>query len=286
MQTSAKNVESSPKQLWQFFILTFLFSWSMWLPGLLISYRLIIPSGGLTTAINIMKWIGGMGPSLAALYLITRHIGKNGIKNLFQRLINIRLGFWYLPTILLLPAILIIAHLLNGILYNAPFPKTGLLSEPWWIPVLLIVFIIMQFSEELGWRGFALDELQKRWSALSSSVILGCIWGIWHIPMFLINGFGQHDNHLPFSQFLLTLVLVSIFITWLQNNTNNSLVPAFIVHSFVNLSGEALPLIEKNKEVQGNYMAWVIANYLLLISAIIVICFWGYQNLSRPRFSK
>src|SRR5664279_5392122 len=121
MQTSAKNVESSPKQLWQFFILTFLFSWSMWLPGLLVSYKIIIPSSGLTTAINIMKLIAGMGPSLAALYLITRHSGKVGIKNLFQRFINIKLGFWYLPAIFLLPAILTLAHLLNGILYNAPF---------------------------------------------------------------------------------------------------------------------------------------------------------------------
>lgn len=286
MTTITKKIESPYQQLWQFFTLTFLFSWLLWLPGVLISYKLINPSNTFITITNNLKFIAGMGPSLAALYLIIRNDGKTGVKTLFQRVLNIRLGYWYIPTLLLLPTILIVAHLLNKLLYNKSFPKTGLLLEPWWIPILLIIFIIMQFSEELGWRGYALDLLQQKWSALFSSVLLGCIWGIWHIPMFLTNGFGQHDNHLPFGQFLLTLIFMSIFITWIQNNTKNSLVPAFIIHSCINLSGEVLPLIEKNREIQGNYTAWILTNTLLFFAAIIVIAFWGYKKLTRSQFIK
>lgn len=281
MTTITKKIESPNQQLWQFFTLTFLFSWLLWLPGVLISYKLINPGNTFIAIMNVLKWVAGMGPSLAALYLIIRYDGKTGLKTLLQRVLKLRLGYWYIPTFLLLPVILVAAHLLNVFLFNASFPKTGLLAEPWWIPILLIMFVIMQFAEELGWRGYALDLLQQRWSALFSSILLGCIWGIWHIPMFLTSGFGQHDNHLPFGQFLLTLVFMSIFITWIQNNTKNSLVPALIIHSCINLSGEVLPLIEKNKEINGNYTAWILANTLLFFVAIIVIMFWGYKKLTR-----
>jgi membrane protease YdiL (CAAX protease family) len=186
----------------------------------------------------------------------------------------------------LLPVLLVAAHSLNGLIYGAPFPKTGLLSEPWWIPVLFIIFVIMQFAEELGWRGYALDRLQQRWNSLFSSILLGSIWAVWHIPMFLTIGFGQHDNHLPFGQFFLTLVFMSIFITWLQNNTKNSLAPAFIIHSCINLSGEVLPLIEKNNEFQGDYTAWILVNVLLFFAAIIVIKFWGYKSFIRSHNEK
>lgn len=208
------------------------------------------------------------------------------MKALLKRVVDLRLGWWYVPALLLLPLLLLAAHLLNMALFDAPFPKTGLLAEPWWIPVVFGIFVLMQFAEELGWRGYALDHLQQRWSSLFSSILLGSIWAVWHIPMFLTHGFGQHDNHLPFGQFFLTLVLMSIFMTWLQNNTRNSLAPAFIIHSLINLSGEVLPLIETSKEVQGNYTAWILANALLFFAAILVIMFWGYKSFTRWQFTK
>ena len=97
--------------------------------------------------------------------------------------------------------------------------------------------------------------------------------------MFLTEGFGQHDNHLPFSQFFITLVLLSIIITWFQNNTKGSLVPAFTIHAFINLSGEVLPLIEKNENAQGNYNAWIILNIILLFIIIPLVIKKG-RNLT------
>ncbi len=222
-----------------------------------------------------------MGPSLVAIYLVIKFDGKVGAKKLFKRLLQVRLGFWYFPVILLIPLVLVIAHILNIVLFHVSFPQAGLLTAPWWIPLVFAIFILMQFSEELGWRGFALDRLQNKFNALSSGILLGIFWAAWHIPMFLINGFGQHDNHLPFEQFFLTIILVSVLITWLQNNTRGSLIPAFIVHALINLSGEVLPLIEKNNGTQGNYTVWIITNILLFLSVISIVSFWGYKTLVR-----
>jgi len=273
--------KTSTKNLWQFFLLTFTFSWLCWLPGLLLTYGVLAPSQTLNTVTNALQWVGGIGPSLAALFLVTWNDGKAGLKGLFKRVIQFKLGLWYLPTFLLLPVAVILGHVINGLIFGAPFPQKDILSEPWWIPVLFAVFFVLQFSEELGWRGYALDRLQKRWSALFSSLLLGALWALWHLPMFLSEGFGQHDNQLPYGQFFITIILTTVLITWLQNNTNESLVPAFVMHAMFALSGEVLPLVEKNTRGQLDYSAWSITNILLTVIVIFVICKWGYKTLKK-----
>ena len=169
----------------------------------------------------------------------------------------------------------------NILFFDASFPQSSLLLEYWWIPFVFLIFVVMQFSEELGWRGYALDRLQKRWNAVFSSLLLGVIWAFWHLPMFFIIGFGQYDNQIPYGHFFITIVLVSVLITWLQNNTKGSLVPAFILHAMINLTGEVLPLAKKNELGQIDATPWIICNLLLFLIVIVVIRFWGYKKLVR-----
>lgn len=265
--------------LWTFFIVTFLLSWLSWLPGVLITYHYIEPNKFVIQIANILNWVGGVMPSFFAILLIYKEQDFKGVKALLRRVFKLKLGYWYFPTFLIIPVALVLAHSINTF-FGHPFPDTPILSEPWMILPLFLVFLIMVAAEEFGWRGFALDRLQTKWSALTSSIILGSIWAIWHIPMFLSSGFGHHDLHLPFGQLFLTLVLVSILITWLQNNTG-SLAPAFILHAFVNLSGEVLPLIDKNTSIQGNYTQWIITNLICIIVVIMVLKHWGLKTLVR-----
>jgi len=267
------------KRLWQFLLLTFGFSWILWLPGLALTYGMIAPSKSWTTITNIAQWLGGIGPSFAALVLIIKEEGKIGVKDIFKKAFQFKLGYWYLPLFLILPVAVILAHVLNTLLFDGSFPQASVLTEPWWIPILFLVFLVLQFGEELGWRGYALGLFQQKWNALLSSVFLGVIWAVWHLPMFLSNGFGQHDNHLPYGQFFITIVLVSVIITWLQNNTRGSLVPAFITHALFALTGEVLPLIETSSAGQVDYTAWIITNVLLLVVVIVIVSVWGYEKL-------
>ena len=100
MQIMKKNSNS---KLLQFFILTFLFSWILWLPGILITYNLINTSPEIIIINNILQWIAGTGPSIVALYMIIKYEGKTGIKNIFNRVLKFKLGYWYIPLFLLLP---------------------------------------------------------------------------------------------------------------------------------------------------------------------------------------
>jgi membrane protease YdiL (CAAX protease family) len=88
----------------------------------------------------------------------------------------------------------------------------------------------MIFTEETAWRGFALPRLQKNHSALSASLILGLLWGLWHIPLFLIPGSAQEAY--PFIGFILLILPTSILFTWIFNHTKGSVLIAGLFHGF------------------------------------------------------
>lgn len=77
----------------QFFLLTFLFSWSLWLPGMLVTFDLVNTSPAFTNINNILKWVGGIGPSLVAIYLVIKFDGKEGAKKLFRRILQVKPGY-------------------------------------------------------------------------------------------------------------------------------------------------------------------------------------------------
>ena len=109
-------------------------------------------------------------------------------------------------------------------------------------PNLLVQFLLVEFflgavSEELGWRGFVLDELQSRWNALTSSLVLGLVWGLWHSPAFVIPGLSQSEMGGLWSQahvaFVLAVTLVSVIHTWAYNNTGRSILVSGVLMHFL-----------------------------------------------------
>jgi membrane protease YdiL (CAAX protease family) len=94
--------------------------------------------------------------------------------------------------------------------------------------------IIVGIGEEVGWRGWLLPQLQKRFSPLSSSLILGLVWGAWHFPLFVIGAYPGGPESI-----VVYLVIGPIFatlFTWLFNRTRGALLPAICLHTAVNNS--------------------------------------------------
>ncbi len=171
--------------------------------------------------------IGGFVPSLLALFLTWKKEGATGLRLLGRRIIQFKLGWrWYGYTFLIVIAgtagQLIINKLLgnnfNGILFLAQLDS--------FLPLL----ILGPLSEEIGWRGYALGRLQTRWNALTSSLIVGLVWALWHLPLFMMVGTSQHELRLPFIGFLVGFMANSILYTWLYNNTKQSIWSAMLLH--------------------------------------------------------
>jgi membrane protease YdiL (CAAX protease family) len=137
-------------------------------------------------------------------------------------------------------------------------------------------------AEETGWRGYALPRLLKTKSALISSIIIGVIWGAWHLPISLIPGanFPVPLNPLLFFVFMLSVSIISIVMTWLFNNTGGSLWMCFLYHALLNtaLFGAIFRFADFGS-------AWWVklcfSTALRGIFALLLVVFFGARHLSR-----
>ncbi len=108
-------------------------------------------------------------------------------------------------------------------------------ASEWYLPLILF-FIFIPFSplwEEIGWRGFLLPILQSKFHPLVAAVILGLIWGIWHIPMYLVHNPEGSRTGLFLIYFIIGTVPLTVLFVWLFNCSKGSLLITIV---FIQLS--------------------------------------------------
>jgi len=175
----------------------------------------------------VLFMLGGFIPSLTAIVLTGFKEGKAGLKQLWRRVIQFRIGWrWYLAMVFIVLFGSACQILLNNLL-GGSFDFTLFLTQ---LPSFLPLIIIGPLSEELGWRGYAQTRLQTRWNPMISGMVVGMVWALWHLPLFLMVGTSQHELNMPFLGFFFGLVAHSVIYAWLQNHTHNSLWTAIFFH--------------------------------------------------------
>ncbi|ABK86161.1 CAAX amino terminal protease family protein (Ste24 endopeptidase) [Bacillus thuringiensis str. Al Hakam] len=120
---------------------------------------------------------------------------------------------------------------------------------------ILIYFFVKNFlagplGEELGWRGFAQIELQKKYSPLKASIIIGFWWGMWHLPIWFTTGFVGMDLIKYILFFMISIISIKIVMTAFYNLNQNLIIP-IIIHQFFNffigiINGNLINLIMYN----------------------------------------
>ena len=160
-----------------------------------------IPASSFVSDVRGPAWalglllFGGFMPSLVALALTWRNERRVGLQKMWQRTIQFKIGWrWYLTAVGLIVFGSVCQILLNKLL-GGSFDFKLFLTQ---LPSLLPLILIGPLSEELGWRGYAQTRLQMRWNPLVSGVVVGMVWAIWHLPLFLMSGTSQHELNMPF----------------------------------------------------------------------------------------
>ena len=230
-----------------FFLLAYLFTWSNWLPQALTSRGIAsIQVPGFLTILS------GYGPALAAIIVASLTYGRQGLRELFGRLLRWRVGIqWYLIALFMPAFVIILAITLNKWTGGAvpDFSAAGFPFGPAETPLLqkiVILFLVFTLGfdglgEEIGWRGFALPKLLEGRSALVASLILGALWAVWHFPFALTK--GTFLSGVPLYWFFINLLALSIIYTWIFNNTNGSLLLALLFHAAGNTTSNLLPIL-------------------------------------------
>lgn len=174
-------------------------------------------------------------PNISAITVLAFVLREeSGVRRLFGGWTKYRVSLrWYLAAVS--PVVLVFAltgvYLLFG--GRPPGPESHY-SLPSLIGLAIMVIFTGATGEELGWRGFALPRLQGRFSALTSSLLIGCWWGVWHVPGWIISNDVPSPGYM--GSFMLTVIAQSVFITWLVNNTGGSVLMATLNHYAVNIS--------------------------------------------------
>ncbi len=266
------------RKVWLYLLIALGWSWLFWIPVALIDRGLSVPSAlesFLDSPFNPAAW----GPLIAAFTVTFLEDGSKGVRRLARKGLDFRFGIgWYLVIFLLFP-VLIGGALLLATVSGEPVPELVALADPVSIPIafVYILFLGGPLQEEFGWRGYALEHLQEEWSALASSIVLGLIWGGWHLPLFFMPR-QEFYYQRPIWGLVLSTTLVSILFTWLYNNTGRSILAALLFHTMFNLSHYLFPTL-------GSDRASLLLFLLLFITVAIVLAIWGPKRMVREGYS-
>lgn len=256
-----------------FFFLTFGLSWVFFIPPFLDWIGLSTPVSG-DGYNGFANFISTYGPMVAALILLWRDGGWKSAWGLVRSAFDFRIKPLMLIAAITLPvasawlattAVSITGvDALPGSMVPADLPYPAVV---WLIPAFLSMMVFGGGQEEFGWRGYAQIPMQGRFGFAKSSLLLGAIWGLWHLPLWIIPG----DPHIfiPFLVFVVFTMAFSVQMLWLFQLSGYKLAIPWIMHGVQNTVLIVLPVYRlDNAGPQFGLYAYVGINIALAAVAI------------------
>jgi membrane protease YdiL (CAAX protease family) len=249
-----------------FFLLTFLYSWIFWI------FSIVLSINNLYLLSTFFFYIGGIGPSLIGILLLYFRKTKEEISNFWKRsrnFVDIKFN-WYIIIILFTFGVNLLSIGLSLLIagYGTTF-DIGLLSDVSIFLPYLLFLVLGVLAEEFGWRGYSLDALQEKRSSLSSSLIIGVFWAVWHLPLFFLEGRYQYSlgiGTLDFWLFFIALIPDSIIYTWIYSNTKRSILSAILYHFATNFFGEIFVSLSGYIQLIRVIILFIITIFIILMS--------------------
>jgi len=175
------------------------------------------------------------GPSLAGLFMTALVEGKSGLNSLLTQLRRWRVaGRWYAAALVTAP--LLITTLLCILSRTSPaFIPTLAAAEKKTSLLLtgIVMGLVVGFFEELGWTGFAIPRMRQKLNPITTGIILGLFWGLWHLPLFA--GSVRLSGSVPPAVYLCILLFsflpaYRVLMVWVYEHTG-SLLLAVLMHA-------------------------------------------------------
>lgn len=267
-----KSYIKSPKlaQPWIYFLATYAWTWFFF--GIAYLMGVSAESGSRVGVTLVLLALSG--PAVMGIAFVYLALNEEGQKDYWRRIVDFkRISFkFYLIIFLLIPALSILAAILSGYwnVYSFSHKLPSLFLTILSVPLVPIL-------EELGWRGYVLDRLQEKYSALTSSLILGALWGPWHLPVFFLQDsvFGLMPfASLTFWLYMFHAVVISIYFTWVYNNTARSTLSAILLHIVLEFCANTGMIPWDRSEHMYNVTLWT-------VFAIVITFIYGSKTLAR-----
>jgi membrane protease YdiL (CAAX protease family) len=276
-----------------FFILTIAYSWILWLPSILTGLGLEFGLDA-ETYTGVTVALGAFAPLAAALTLIVRRHGWREAWQFIRHGFDFRTKPVFFLLALALPLVLhAVAHYLAPLLglqvadnlLSMVVPEG---ASPYLVGSLyfLFLFVLGGGQEEFGWRGYAQQPLQERLGVIPASLLIGMVWGVWHLPLWIMP--GEAHGAYPFLAFAPETTSSSVLYALLYNASGQKLIVPWLYHTMHNWAPGLFPYLHM---IPGKPETafWLYAGVNVVAGVIAAYIIWrrGHrlgqgQNAVRP----
>lgn len=260
--------------LLSFFILADALSWIAWIPYVLSQNGLGVWEFAFPDVLGTSQILGMLpgaylGPITAAFIVTAITGGAAGLREWGARLWKWRVRWhWYAIALLGVPA----AIVLTGMVFSGgQVVAPSLAALAVYVPFLLLQMMTTGLAEEPGWRDFSLPRLQVKFGPMRAAFILGPLWALWHMPLFLTEwgGWPDADWTRPLA-FTVFCIAFNVVMSWVFNSTGQSLPLSMLAHVSVNnfvsvLWGEMFPTVGEHLVMPALAAGALVAATLVIV---------------------
>src|SRR5215813_12424881 len=213
-----------------FFTLTCLLTWG---------WDMLSWALALGLPLSTVNLVSASAPTVVAFLILAITSGKPGVLRLLRSYVRWRVGVqWYLVAVIGVAVLIFLSFaVVPGVLADFVAPDWSFV--PLWLSLFVFVLFLPPggpLLEEGGWRGFALPRLQRLHGPLVGTVILGTLWGVWHLTLFFGPIAGSNPDAsfasvgIAFVLFIIGEIGLSVIITWVLNHCRGSVLMAILAH--------------------------------------------------------
>jgi membrane protease YdiL (CAAX protease family) len=210
--------------LFGFLALTFLITWG------LIGFYVLAPETasarfGEISGSHPFFFLATWAPAISGFALLLHYSGTAGLRAFLTRLFLWRVSIGWVGFILIvIPLVFVAGSLIKSGPVLALIPPEGASAKI----AILFMMLFLGPIEEFGWRGVAQPILQRYMAPIWAGILIGMIWGFWHLPAFFLSGTVFAGwNFLPF--FVGNIVL-AVLVTPIFNAARGSLLWPMLFH--------------------------------------------------------
>ena len=250
----------------RYFALTFLVTYALWFAGAYASHQ---PETQDTAILFVI--VGMMVPFMISLAIVLSRGQSELRRDFFNRLCNLRLvRVRTLPALLLIMPLTVLASIAISVAFGGSVEQfqfaEGFSFSSGCVPVLLTLLLAATF-EELGWRGYAFDSLQSKFSLFKATIVFSVLWSLWHFPLVFVFDSYQYvvtqESIWYGLNFFVSIIPMGVIITWFCIKNGKSIPAAILFHFLINMCQELLSMTQMTKCIE--------TGVLLVIAVALVV---------------
>jgi membrane protease YdiL (CAAX protease family) len=245
----------------RFYVTVFALTWGWWLLALLFRD---------TSVMFLFMAIGLFMPAVTAIVTVLTSKNKMLKEDLKRKIV----GFYRIKPLSIVKAVLLflvcVVVSIGISVFFGGSPEQFSFTEDFSFSIAgtsaLLTMVLASVIEEVGWRGYGEDAVGSYHTWFRESIIFGCIWACWHLPLFLIPGTYHYTlkemGALYVINFLVSAIPVDFLQTWVYVKNNRSMLATAVFHLFLNVMQEKINISPETKCIE---------TVVMLVAAAIVV---------------